>query len=225
MTITNVMAGEGPVMLAITSPAPADGKSFVSANLALSFAAAGLQTVLLDADVRRGNLHARFGVDPTPGITDWLEGSATLDDVLRDTTQDKLTILPRGSFQHAGPQLLLGDRIKDLMSELQQRFAAVIVDSPPLGAGVDPLALGAAAGNLLLVLRSGQTDRRAAQAHMKLLSRLPIRIVGTVLNGVPDTGAYQYYGYMDSDLRGKGSELPELARQAADFAQRSGLSF
>jgi succinoglycan biosynthesis transport protein ExoP len=223
MTVTNALAGERPVTLAISSPGPGDGKSFVSANLALSFAAAGLQTVLMDADLRRGNLHARFGVEPSPGLVDWLEGRCTLDAVLRTTTDRNLTMVPRGSFDPDAHELLLGDRIQKLMAELRQRFAAVLVDSPPLGAGVDPLALGSAAGNLLFVLRAGQTDRHLAKAHVKVLSRLPIRVVGTVLNAVPDTGGYQYYGYMDSDLRG--NRLPDAARQAADFVQRSGLSF
>jgi len=75
-------------------------------------------------------------------------------------------------------------------------YNAVFVDSPPLGAGVDPFILGAATGNLLLVVRSGETDRHLAEAKLGLVDRLPIRVVGAVLNDVRATGAYRYYGYL-----------------------------
>jgi Mrp family chromosome partitioning ATPase len=77
---------------------------------------------------------------------------------------------------------------------MRRQFDVVIIDSPPLVAGIDAYALGAAAGSMLIVLRPGVTDRKLAAAKLEVLDRLPVRILGTVLNGVPDTGTYRYYG-------------------------------
>ena len=74
-------------------------------------------------------------------------------------------------------------------------FEVVIVDSPPLGAGVDAYALGAVTGNVLLVLRLGTTNREIAEAKLDLLDRLPVRLLGTVLNDVPERSAYYPYSY------------------------------
>jgi Mrp family chromosome partitioning ATPase len=81
----------------------------------------------------------------------------------------------------------------------------VIIDSPPFVAGVDAYALGAAAGNILIVLRQGISDRKLAAAKLAVLDRLPIRILGAVINGVPAGGMYRYYG---TDYRGTSSKKP-----------------
>jgi succinoglycan biosynthesis transport protein ExoP len=75
-------------------------------------------------------------------------------------------------------------------------YSVILIDSPPLGAGVDPFVLGIAAQNMMLVLRTGQTDREYAEAKLSVLDRLPVRLMGAVLNGVPAGGAYRYYGYL-----------------------------
>jgi Mrp family chromosome partitioning ATPase len=77
---------------------------------------------------------------------------------------------------------------------MRLQFDVVIIDSPPLSAGIDAYALGAAAGSMLIVLRPAVTDRKLAAAKLEVLDRLPIRILGTVLNAVPDGPAYRYYG-------------------------------
>ena len=72
----------------------------------------------------------------------------------------------------------------------------IIVDSPPLGAGIDPFVLSTATGNLMLVLRSGASDRQMAEAKLRLMDRLPVRILGAVLNDVSTDGVYKYYSYI-----------------------------
>jgi Mrp family chromosome partitioning ATPase len=86
--------------------------------------------------------------------------------------------------------------MRQLLDNLRQRFNAVLIDSPPLGAGVDPFVLGAATGSLMLVIRSGETDRHLAEAKLGLVARLPIRVLGAVLNDVRASGAYRYYNYL-----------------------------
>jgi tyrosine-protein kinase Etk/Wzc len=81
-----------------------------------------------------------------------------------------------------------------LIQMAREQFDVVIIDSPPFVAGVDAYALGAAAGNILIVLRQDLSDRRLAAAKLTVLDRLPIRILGAVINGVPAGGMYRYYG-------------------------------
>jgi capsular exopolysaccharide synthesis family protein len=196
LNIVHSYGAAGPVMLTISSPSPGDGKSLVSSNLALSFAEAGYKTLLIDGDIRRGELHRMFRAERIPGLLDYLMKSATLEQVLRPTSKRNLTLLPCGTRRQHGPELLGSALMNELMATLKTRYNVIIVDSPPLGAGIDPFVLGTATGNMVLVLRSGETNREMAEAKLKVLDRLPIRILGAVLNDIRAGGVYQYYGYV-----------------------------
>jgi capsular exopolysaccharide synthesis family protein len=197
MNIAHAYGAAGPVMLTVSSPSPGDGKSLVSSNLALSFAEAGYRTLLIDGDIRRGELHRMFSIDRRPGLLDHLSGQGTLDDVLRATTHQNLSVIACGTRHHHGPELLGSAAMRDMMAALKSRFNVIIVDSPPLGAGIDPFVLGTATGNMLLVLRSGETEREMAENQLKLMDRLPIRLLGAVLNSVNTSdNAYKYYRYV-----------------------------
>ena len=189
--------GSGPVRLTISSPGPSEGKSLICSNLALSFAEAGYKVLLIDGDIRRGELHRKFTVDRQPGLLDYLGGSATVPEILRPTSHAGLTLIPCGTRLHLGPEMLGSARMSELMAQLKTAFNVILVDSPPLGAGIDPFVLGAATGHMVLVLRSGETDRAMAEEKLKLVDRLPIRLLGAVLNDV-DTkqSGYKYYSYV-----------------------------
>jgi len=185
-----------PIIFTVSSPSPGDGKSLVASNLALSFAEAGYRTLLVDGDTRRGDLHRTFGTERRPGMLDHLAGHATLEQLLRETSHNGLTLITSGSRLHQGPELLGSARMAELMSLVRQRFNVIIVDSPPLGAGIDPFVLGSMTGNLLLVLRAGETDRQLAEAKLQIMDRLPIRLLGAVLNDIHSgTMGYKYYSY------------------------------
>jgi tyrosine-protein kinase Etk/Wzc len=186
----------GPIRLAVSSPGQGDGKSFVSSNLALSFAEAGYRTLLLDGDTRRGELHNTFGADRLPGLVDYLAGTATIDEVLRPTSQERLTLIPCGKRVKRSPELLASQRLVELLAELHTRYDVIIVDTPPLGAGVDAFVMSIATQHLVLVMRSGQTDRKLAEAKLELLDRLPVTVLGAVLNDVPTEGQFKYYSYL-----------------------------
>lgn len=213
--------GSGAIAFTVSSPGAGDGKSLVSSNLALSFAEAGYRTVLVDGDTRRGQLHAMFGANRRPGLLDYLGGDAPLESILRTTTHEKLALIPCGTRRHRGPELLHSQAMLQLMGELRSRYDVILLDSPPLGAGVDPFVLGAAAGNLLLVLRTGTTDRRMADAKLKLLKRLPIRILGAVLNDIRAQGVYRYYTYLYGYTTSEDDELPALAPRAGELSGKA----
>jgi capsular exopolysaccharide synthesis family protein len=194
----NQARGAGSLLLTVTSPSSGDGKSFVCSNLALSFVSAGYRTLLIDGDVRRGALHQVFALTPQPGLTDYLSGNATLEEVQR-ATDGGLTVMTSGSRGRRAPELLASKRMVDVVATLKESYDVIIIDSAPLSAGIDPLVLATQTTNLLLVLRVGETDRRLADAKLRLVDRLPVRAIGAVLNAVSVTGAYRYYAYNYSD--------------------------
>jgi len=186
-----------PVSIAVTSPSPSDGKSFVAANLAMSFADAGFRTVLVDADTRRGVLHEMFQLPIGPGLTEYLSQADSITAVIRPTPHERLSILSRGEKRSNSPELLTSVALPALAAELRQRFDVVVFDTPPLAAGIDAYAVAAAAQNLMLVLRIGKTDRRMASAKLELVDRLPVRVLGAVLNCVEPKGEFAYYKYSE----------------------------
>jgi capsular exopolysaccharide synthesis family protein len=181
--------------LSITSAGPSDGKSLVSSNLALSFAEVGLRTVLVDGDTRRGNLHRMFGLTARDGLTEFLAGAAKEADVVRATPHANLSFVSCGRRHPRSPEMLATPRLKQLVDYLTRSFDVVILDTPPLAAGIDGYAISAAAGNSLMVIRMGQTQRRLATTKLSVLDRLPVDVLGAVLNGVQPTGEFQYYAY------------------------------
>lgn len=215
LALFHALGGHHPIQFAVSSPGMGDGKSLVSANLALSFAEIGYNTLLLDGDIRRGGLHSMFGVERRPGLLDFLAGSVSLDTVLQATSHPNLTLLSSGTRSQRGPELLMGPALSRLMSTLRSRYHVIVIDTPPLGASIDPFALGAAAENMVLVMRSGETDRKMALAKLELLDRLPIRVVGVVLNDIKATGAYKYYSYIDGYSIEDEDATPVLAGVAA----------
>jgi capsular exopolysaccharide synthesis family protein len=187
----------GPrLALAVSSPSPGDGKSLISANLAMSFAESGLRTLLIDGDTRRGALHTMFGFRESPGLTDYLGQSVLLPDVIKPTSHPSLSFMPRGTRRKRSPELLTLQRLPDMVDELRTTYDVVIFDTPPLAAGIDGYSISAATGSLLVVLRNGLTNRRMAAEKLRLFERLPVDVIGAVLNGVTLDGAFSYYGYV-----------------------------
>jgi succinoglycan biosynthesis transport protein ExoP len=185
-----------PLMMTITSPGPNDGKSLIASNLALSFAEAGSHTLLIDGDIRRGELATTFGTPQRPGLVEYLDGTALIAEVLHPaTSHPNLTLMPAGARRRRAPELLATPRLNQLLNQMASEYDVVIVDSPPLGAGFDAYALSTATGNMALVMRAGVTDRKMAAAKMAIVDTLPVRVMGTILNGIKLTGVYQYYSY------------------------------
>lgn len=196
MSLAHSFDSSGPIALTISSPAPGDGKSLIASNLALSFAEAGYRTILVDGDIRRGGLHHTFGLERRPGLVDHLAGEVSFGAILRPATHPLLTLIPCGSRRHLGPELLGSVRMREVMDQLRRDYQVIIMDSPPLGAGIDPFVLATVAGHLAIVLRAGETDRQLTEAKLQIVDRLPVRMLGAILNDVRlKEGAYKYYRY------------------------------
>lgn len=197
--LTYAYGAAGPLILAVTSPGKGEGKSLIAANLAMAFAQLGRKTLLIDGDTRRGFLHRTLGVSRKPGLTDFLAEDLGVDDlsrIERKTGHESLWLISSGSRFANSPELLSSGALSEAMADFKSRYDVIVMDTPPLGAGSDAALLSCVTGHLLLVLRSGTTSKELTQTKLDPLRRLPVRILGVVLNDYSPrgVGAYTYYG-------------------------------
>ena len=214
MKIDFAFGATRPMLLSVTSPAAAEGKTFVSANLANAFADLGRKTILIDGDTRRGDLHHVLNLDRKPGLTDFLMNGGT-HKIIQNTENPNLHFVGFGSRTASSPELLNSSNMQSFLAGLKRRYEVIILDSPPLAAGSDAFILAAHAGSVLTVLRSGSTNKDLAAAKMESFLRLPVRVLGAVLNDFSPQlgqGYYRYYshylpGYESSEEEETGAEV------------------
>jgi capsular exopolysaccharide synthesis family protein len=170
-------------MVLVTSPSPGDGKSFIAANLALAEAQlADNPTLLCDFDLRHPILHSVFGMDRSPGISDYLLGNADLHDALRRIGSSNLYVMPAGEAVANPLGLLHLKEARRLMDRLRNVFRWIFLDSPGLLAASDANLLAALADGTLLVTRIGATRTDAMGRAIGSLG--PENILGMVANGI-----------------------------------------
>jgi capsular exopolysaccharide synthesis family protein len=193
----------------VSSGMPAEGKSFVTSNLAMSLARNGINhTLLIDGDLRRPTLHKLLGTASSPGLSEYLAGTAELKDVMQVDTSFKsdetgnagslsnLAFIPAGKCGDNSSELVANHRIEELVTVLSPHFDWILIDSPPVLAVTDAVELARAADAVLLVARGGSTPYDIAQSAQTTFSNA--RILGFVINAVkelPRTGSYYYYYY------------------------------
>lgn len=190
--------------IVVTSAAAGDGKSTVSTNLAAAFAQQGMRVVIVDCDLRRGRLHAGFGVSRSPGLTELMVGAVTFENAIRPTEVDNLFVLSAGKLPPNPSEILGSDAARAIFARLVSSFDLVIMDTPPVLAATDAAILGSIADGVVLVVRMGVTDRRAARRSLDRLQAVGSRVLGTVLNDPQEilghSEDYYYYQYRYSTL-------------------------
>lgn len=182
----------GPITLAITSPSEGEGKSLISSNLAVAFSEVGRRTLLIDGDTRRGDAHRLLGRERSPGLIDYLRERRS-EDIIQATDHPNLDFIGSGSRGVSTPELLASPRMAYFVGTLKRTYDVIIIDCPPLASGGDPLILGSLTGNLAVVIRTGTTEKALAQAKLDQLTRLPIRLLGAILNDVSPSDSYHSY--------------------------------
>ncbi|MFF1252974.1 polysaccharide biosynthesis tyrosine autokinase [Pseudarthrobacter sp. NPDC058329] len=189
-----------PRIIVVTSSVQSEGKSTVTANLAVTMAAAGENVVVVDGDLRRPTLVDVFNLVPGVGVTDVLTGTAELADVLQPWgALPNLTVLGSGRIP-PNPSELLGSRAMKNMLNALAEDAIVLIDAPPLLPVTDAAVLSRAADGAIVVIRTGKTTQEQLAQSLGNLEKVRGRILGAVLNYVPTRGtdAYSYYGTYDS---------------------------
>jgi capsular exopolysaccharide synthesis family protein len=202
---TSVMlssAGGPPKMLVVTSPNPNEGKTMMSMNISISLAMNGRKVVLIDADLRKPSISSTLGLPGQPGLTNYLSGNATLEDILHPTQVQDLFLIPAGVSPPSPTELLESQGFEDLILELRRQFQHVLIDTPPIIEFADARVLSGMSDGVVLVVKHHSTSREAAKLAKQLLQQVNARIIGGVLNmsranrlGYYGYGYYSYYKY------------------------------
>jgi non-specific protein-tyrosine kinase len=191
--------------LLITSSRVGEGKTFITANLAVSIAQAGKQVILVDADLRRPAIHNVFGLHNEPGFTNLIVEELRVDEVLQPTRVPGLRILTSGTLPPNPAELLSSEQARALMRVLEEKADLVIYDSSPATTVTDAVILAPAVDGVLQVVGARGTRVDMVQRCKELLERSGAHVIGAVLNRVaaPDLGYYgNYYsdnGYFAND--------------------------
>jgi succinoglycan biosynthesis transport protein ExoP len=184
--------------IVVTSAAPSEGKTTIATHLALANADRGKKTLLVDGDLRRPSLHAKFGLIPQVGLSNVLTGDLAWQDVVLPIEgKPNLTLLPAGLGSHRAADLI-GPRLSTLLDEFAKEYDLVFLDSPPLLGFAECLQIATAADGVLIVSLAGDTRRMAVAEVISVLNRLRANIVGVVLNQMSQktsADGYSYYGY------------------------------
>jgi non-specific protein-tyrosine kinase len=196
----------------VTSGVPEEGKSTVSIALACAATAAGQRTLLVECDLRRPSFAERLGIDGSPGLSDYLQGGATPQEILKAVpltlpssangagpsqpgSAGTLVCITGGSRVANPAELLIGERFAEFIAKVKSNYDLVILDAGPLLAIVDPLELVEQVDAVLLCVRALRTTRDEVRAARTALSHLPARPLGAVLTGLKRRGPDSYHSY------------------------------
>jgi capsular exopolysaccharide synthesis family protein len=184
-----------PVFL-ITSSFSGEGKSFISINMGVVLALSGKKTIVLEFDIRKPKILSGFSMPKKPGLTNYLLGKATLDELPVPVPGiEDLYVLPCGPVPPNPGELLLDPRLKDLFAFLREKFDVVVMDTAPVGMVSDAMTLGQYADAALYVVRQGFTYKKQIGLLDELHKEKKLPRVSVILNDVKVRAGYGYYGY------------------------------
>lgn len=170
-----------PRTLAFTSVQAGEGKTTTSYATATGLGRIGKRVVVIDCDLRRPALHKAFDVANAHGMTDYLSGQAGVDDVLRPTDTDNVSIIPCGEIPPNPTELLSGPLFAELLTTLRGRFDAVLVDAPPILGLADAVIVGANVDGVVLVMESGRNYHGGLRSSVARLRKAGSHLVGAIL--------------------------------------------
>ena len=207
----------------VTSTLSGEGKSWVTANLAVTFAQAGKKVVIIDADMRKGRQYAIFGVSPKPGLSNYLVDAADenvdLAEYIQETEIKNLYLIPAGNVPPNPSELLVTPQMVNLLDKMKQIADIVILDGTPSQLVTDALILTRIVDATIIVTSSGETKKENLKRVIDNIKNVGGKISGVVLNKVPISAKKYneafYYGSITSLERRKGKKNTELYNRTA----------
>jgi len=202
----------------LTSASPQEGKTLVSANLAIAMAQGGLKTFLLDADLRKPTINKIFGLEASPGISELLLSNYEFSETIRTVTDimmggigtdklmlisgiDNLHIMTCGTIAMDPAELIQSEKFKNFINTMHDEYDVILIDTPPLVSSADAAILALKTDGVLLVYKAGKASRNILKRAKAQLENINANIIGVVLNGVKAEISldydryYQYYYY------------------------------
>jgi capsular exopolysaccharide synthesis family protein len=193
-------AGKPPKVMMVTSARSEEGKTTTAINTAISLTKSNARVIIVDADLRRPRLHKVFKVSNTIGLSSFLSGNCEFSDkLIKATNVPGLDIISSGPLPPNPAELLSSYRLRDIIDGLYPLYNYIIFDTPPLLGLADAAITSTLTDGVILVVKSGQTPKEAAQQAKKILESVNAKVLGVVLNGINQTnmkyGYYSYYQY------------------------------
>lgn len=188
--------GQNIHSLAITSGDPSEGKSTISANLAVTYAKQGKNVIMVDADMRRPTVHKTFLKSNHYGLSSYLSGAVSLDDVVSDTSIDNLKVITSGPIPPNPSALLGSNRMNDIFGAFNNKNDLVIFDLPPVNTMTDTSLIASTADGTLMVIPQGIAEKKSTKLAIDQLKKVHANILGSVMNMVTDNkqnNDYYYY--------------------------------
>jgi len=186
----------------VTSAGPGEGKSTVTANLAAAWAQSGARVLLVSCDLRRPIIHRIFGISNTPGLTGYLAGRASIEEVIQPTSVPGLDLIASGPVPPNPAELLQSKAMGQFLRAVREDYDVVICDGAPVMAVTDAAVVASQTDGTILVVGAGQTPREAAIHAKELLEQAKANILGVVLNKInvrDQKNRYYYYYYRYSE--------------------------
>jgi len=184
-----------PKYIVLTSATPSEGKTTAASNLAAILAQKDTRVLLIDGDLRRPNVHHRFGLNGKIGLTTVLTGATTLEDTVQRVPEiPNLDILPSGPVPPFPTEMLSSGAMEAILKRCGELYNYIVIDSPPILSVTDGVILARQADAVVLVVRHGKSSKHVVRRARDLLLRSGAAITGIVLNAV-DLNSPEYYGY------------------------------
>nr|WP_299037581.1 polysaccharide biosynthesis tyrosine autokinase [uncultured Psychrobacter sp.] len=196
--------GERAKVILITGESPGVGKSFISANLTEVFSQLDKKVLIIDADMRLGELHRMFDMTPDNGLGDYLAQQGELAAAIHPTSIDNIDFMPRGQHPKNPSSLLSGDKFERMMTELNEHYDYIVIDSPPILAASDAMIMSHYADKVLMVTRYDHSIEGQVSYAIKQMHKADIQVDGIVLNDVQQ-GLMSKYSYHYSYAYGNNS--------------------
>jgi capsular exopolysaccharide synthesis family protein len=208
--------GTRPKTLVLTSAIPNEGKSLTASNLAITLAQADARVLLVDADLRKGTLHKRFGVASQCGLAEVLTRLCPWHKAIIPTDYGNLFLLPRGALTISSSDVFIKQSAREFLKEIASAYDYVILDTPPVMAADDVASLAPQADAVLFVLRAEHTSAQIACAALDVLYRRQVRVLGIIFNAVRRSNAdcYSYGAYQNSCVPGTDGKVGDQTQQA-----------
>ncbi len=187
--------GQEPRLILCTSATPSEGKTTAATNLAVILAQRGTRVLLMDADLRRPNVHHRFGLTGKLGLSTVLSGQTTLEESVQPVKEvPGLDVLASGPVPPFPTEMLSSQTMVDLLERARQAYTYIVMDSPPVLSVTDGVLLSRMVDAVVLVVRHGKSSKHIVRRGRDLLVRSGAPMAGILLNAV-DLNAPEYYGY------------------------------
>ncbi len=213
--------------LLVTSTLTSEGKSWVTANLAVTFAQAGKKVILVDADMRKGRQYTIFEVSPRPGLSNYLSGfdsntgeeiSEDLANYIQETQVPNLYIIPAGNIPPNPSELLISPKMVSLLDRLKELCDLVIIDGTPCELVTDAIILSRIVDSTVIVTAHKQTKKDDLQKIVTNIQNVGGKIAGIVLNKIPVSAKkYEqsyYYGSTSSSMARTKTTRPSSNRSS-----------